>query len=283
LVAVAFTAAARTSNVGQAGMLAGVIAGVLSAQSGLLGALAAGYLAGALADTLVTASLRRRWPATTANILGSGGEGLLAGAAVFFGLQRPGATLNAWLTGIVSLGLTHAGWIVGAVLGAAMWTILLRGYYHSLILPLMVLEFSQQGLSFLAAVDMAALVAVSAGIALATVIIPGRAEDRATARHTLAINFGFGTFVEGSFPHVRGCRTNMAIAVVAATAGGAIIGAGRGYGVTYIPIPALPFVGDHWQALTLGAGAALAIALLGTLAANLIGRTRRDPQLFADN
>lgn len=275
LVAVAFTAAARTSSVGQAGMLAGVIAGVLSSHSGLLGALAGGYLAGALADTLVTASLRARWPATTANVIGSGGAGLLAGSAVYFGLQRPGAALNAWLANVVSFGLEHAGWLVGALLGAAMWTILLRGYYHSLILPLMVIEFSQHGLSFLAAVDMAALVAVSAGIALAIIIVPGRPEQRATARHTLTINVGFGTFVEGCVPHLRQSRLNMVVAVAAATVGGAIIGAGRGYGVTYIPLPALPVVGDHWQALTLGVGSALLIALLGTVIVDLSTRGRR--------
>jgi fructose-specific phosphotransferase system IIC component len=275
LVAVAFTAAARTSSVGQAGMLAGVVAGVLSAHSGLLGALVGGYLAGALADILVTESLRRRWPATTANIIGSGGAGLLAGAAVYFGLQRPGAALNTWLTNVLSSGLDHAGWVLGGLLGAAMWTILLRGYYHSLILPLMVIEFSEQGLSFLAAVDMAALVAVSVGIALATIVVPGRPEHRPTARHTLTINLGFGTFVEGSFPHLRRSKLNMAAAVAAAAVGGAIIGGGRAYGVTYIPVPALPLVGDHWQALSLGLGSALLIALLGTLIADLANRRRQ--------
>jgi fructose-specific phosphotransferase system IIC component len=283
LVVVALTAAARTSSVGQAGMLAGVVAGVLSVQSGLLGALVAGCLAGTLANTLVTAALRRRWPATTANILGSGGAGLLAGAAAHFGLQRPGAAVNAWLTEAVAFGLGQAGWIVGGVLGAAMWAIMLRGYYHSLILPLMVIEFSQRGLSFLAALDMVGLVAVSAGIALATMIAPGQPEDRLTARHTLALNLGFGTFVEGSFPHLRRARTNMAVAVIAATAGGAIIGAGHGYGVTYIPIPALPLVGDDWQSLALGLGCALTIAVIGTAAANLVYRARRDPNPATSN
>lgn len=275
LVAVAFTAAARTSNVGQAGMLAGVIAGSLAAHSGLLGALVAGYLAGAIADWLVTASLSRNWPATTANILGSGGAGVLAGAAVYFALQWPGAWLNRWLNHVLALGLDHVGWLIGGLLGAAMWAIMLRGYYHSLILPLMVIEFSERGLSFLAAVDMAALVAVSAGIALGTIAVPVIGGDRGSARHTLGVNLGFGTFVEGSVPHLQRSGRNMAVAVAAATVGAALIGVGHGSGVTYLALPLLPFVGDHWQSLALGIGAAAAVAFVGTTALNLLDRRQR--------
>ncbi|GAA4404068.1 PTS sugar transporter [Tsukamurella soli] len=274
LIVVAFTASARTSNVGQAGMLAGVLAGVMSAHSGLLGALIGGYLAGFLADLLVTAPLRRNWPATTANILGSGIAGVVAGAIVYLGLQRPGAALNSWLNHILSLGLAHAGWLIGGLLGAAMWTIMMRGFYHSLILPLMVVEFSERGLSFLAAVDMSALVAVSAGLALANVLLPQRTGDRGAARHTLTVNLAFGTFVEGSVPYLRRNHSAKAVAVVAATAGAVIIGAGAGYGVTYIPIPALPLVGDHWQCLALGAACAAAVALLGSLLINGLDRIR---------
>jgi len=75
----------------------------------------------------------------------------------------------------VSTSLDHAGWLVGLCIGAAMWLILLKGVYHSLILPLMVLEFAGRGLSFLAALDVVCLVGVSAGLALAAIAFPRQA------------------------------------------------------------------------------------------------------------
>jgi hypothetical protein len=57
LLSISFTAASRTSSVGQAGLLAGVIAGGLALDAGFLGALVAGLLAGTLADVLVASAL----------------------------------------------------------------------------------------------------------------------------------------------------------------------------------------------------------------------------------
>jgi len=272
-VSIGYTAASRVGSVGQAGRVAGVLAGVLASNGGVLTALAAGFLAGTLADLTAGTALRYRVPATGANIIASGGAGLLAGAAARLLLSGPGRALDHWCSGALDFGLEHAGVWIGAVAGGCMWTVLLRGYYHSLVLPLMVVEFSASGASFLAAVDMVALVAVSAGITAAAVVWPRLPAERGPARRTLRINALLGTYVEGSFPHVKARRAAMATAVAAATAGGAVAGLCHGTGVTYIPLFALPVVG----AAHLGLAAALLVsagtAFCGFAVLNL--RTRR--------
>ncbi len=272
LLIISFTAASRTSSVGQAGLLAGVIAGDLALDAGFLGALVAGLLAGTLADVLVASALRYRWPTTTANILGSGLAGLLAGAATRLVLRIPGTGLDRAVERAIASSLAHAGLLVGLCLGALMWPILLKGLYHSVILPLMVIEFSAGGRSFLAAIDMITLVAVSAGIALAAIAFPRHDQDRPSACHTFTVNACFGTFVEGSFPHVKSHRGYLAVAVVAAAAGGAVVGLTRSYGVSYMPLFGLPVIGAPWLGLVVAIVVALAAAFLGAAALNLLLR-----------
>jgi fructose-specific phosphotransferase system IIC component len=269
-LSISLTAASRTSNVGQAGLLAGAIAGGLALDAGFLGGLVAGLLAGTLADVLVTSALRYRWPATTANILGSGLAGLLAGAATRLALRVPGTGLDRAVERAVASSLAHAGLLVGLCLGALMWPILMKGLYHSVILPLMVIEFTAGGRSFLAAIDMITLVTVSAGIAIATTAFPRRNQDRPSARHTLIVNVCFGTFVEGSFPQIKSHRGYLAVAAVAAA--GAIVGLTRSYGVTYIPIFGLPVIGAPWLGLLVAIVVTLVAAFLGAAALNLLLR-----------
>lgn len=269
LLVISLTAASRISNVGQAGLLSGAIAGGLALDAGFLGALVAGLLAGTLADVLVVMALRFQWPTTTANILGSGLAGLLSGTAARLVLRVPGTGLDWAVEHTVTSSLAHAGLLIGLCLGALMWPILLRGLYHSVILPLMVIELSSGGHSFLAVLDMITLVAVSAGIALATIAVPRHEGDRRPACRTLAVNACFGTFVEGSFPHLKSHRGYLAVAMVAGAGGGAVAGLTRGYGVSYIPLFGLPVVGQPWLGLLVAIVVALAAAFLGTAALNL--------------
>ncbi|MFF2654348.1 hypothetical protein [Streptomyces sp. NPDC058045] len=272
LVSISYTASSRVGSVGQAGHIAGVLAGVLASNGGVLTALVAGFLAGTLADLAASGALRHRVPATGANIIASGGAGLVAGALARLLLSGPGHALDHWCARALSFGLTHAGVWIGAAVGACMWWVLLRGYYHSFVLPLMVVEFSAGGTSFLAAIDMVALVAVSAGVAAAAILLPRTPGDRKPARRTLGINSLLGTYVEGSFPHVRAGRAAQAVAVVAATAGGAVVGACHGMGVTYVPLFALPVVGTAHFGLLAALLVSAGIALCGFATLNLRAR-----------
>jgi hypothetical protein len=135
-----------------------------------------------------------------------------------------------------------------------------------------VIEFSAGGRSFLDAIDMITLVTVSAGIALAATAFPRHDQDRPSARRTLTINTCFGTFVEGSFPHIKSHRGYLAVAIVAAAVGGAIAGLTRCYGVTYMPLPGLPFIGTPWLGLLVAIVITLTAAFLGAAALNLLLR-----------
>ena len=274
-LSVAFVAATRTTSVGIAGMLAGVLAGGLALNGGLLGCLVAGMLAGTLADVFIAFSLRWIWPSTTANILGSGAAGLLAGGAAHFLLGAAGSELDRAVMQAVSTSLDHAGWLVGLCIGAAMWLILLKGVYHSLILPLMVLEFAGRGLSFLAALDVVCLVGVSAGLALAAIAFPRQAGERAPGAHTLKINVLFGTFVEGCYPHLRSHPAYLVWASAAAACGGVILGVTHSYGVSYMPVFVFPFVGSSVLGLAGALGAAFGMAFVGAAALNVWARQGR--------
>ena len=272
LVSISHTAASRVSRVGQAGQVAGVLAGVLASNGGVLTALVAGFLAGTLADLMGGAALRYRVPATGANIIASGGAGLAAGALARLGLSSPGHALDHWCARTLASGMEHAGVWLGAALGACMWTLLLRGFYHSVVLPLMVIEFSAAGTSFLAAVDMVALVAVSAGVAAAAILLPRTPEDRRSARRTITVNSLLGTYVEGSLPHVKAHPVALGTAVVAATAGGAVVGACHGMGVTYVPLFALPVIGTAHLGLAAALIVSAGIAFCGFATLNVRGR-----------
>jgi hypothetical protein len=267
-VSLAFTAAVRTNCVGPAGLLAGLLAGVLAAPGGVLAALVAGFAAATLANVLVSMALRYEWPSTSASILGGGAAGLVAGGAARILLEHAGRVVDDAVRTAISTSLDHAGLAVGIVLGLLMWPIILKGIYHSFVLPLMVFEFAAHGLSFLAAMDTVTLVAVSAGLSLAAVLVPRRADDRQPARQTLTINLLFGTFVEGSYPYFKSHRAYLALAALAAAAGGAVVGVAHGYGVSYIPVFTLPVVGSAWRGLTLALLIAFGASTIGAVTLN---------------
>ncbi len=274
-VVIAVTASTRTSGVGQAGLVAGVVGGFVAQDTGLLGALLTGFLAGTLADVLVTSTLRWRWPATGANITGSGLAGLVAGLPVRALLGVHGHDLDVFLTGLLTRAVAHAGIPLGALLGLLMWPFVLRGLYHSVILPLMVVEFAARGTSFLAAADMMTLVVVSAGIAVSSILLPYRPGDRGPARRTLFVNALFGTYVEGSYPAVTRSRGYRLLTMACAAVGGAAVGAVGGTGVVYIPVPLLPLSGHPTLGLTWAVLATFALTTLAFLVANVT--TRRMP------
>ncbi|WP_193312867.1 PTS sugar transporter [Georgenia subflava] len=241
-VVVAAVAARRVSGLGEVGLVAGVVAGVLSTSGGIIGGLAGGILAGAAVTYLLRWTLAHRFPVTTANIVAGGLSGLLGGLVVFLLLAPVTNALGEGVKNVIDALVAFNPLLAGAVAGLVMWPAIMGGVYHAAILPLVLLEMSEKGHSFFGAVDMVSLVMVSLGITLANVVRPRTSGERALAASGAAVNFGFGTFVEASYPFMFADRKVFAVAIGSATLGGLVVGATGAEATAYLPAVVAPFV-----------------------------------------
>jgi hypothetical protein len=267
-IVIAAFAAAHVSRIAQAGLIAGVIAGAISSHEGLLSVLGAGLLAGFLGNWIVVRTAMWGWPSTIGSMVASGGAGVIAGLiGVAVGVvSRP---IDRAVLDAMDLVLANYGVWVGLVLGLAMWPLIRRGLYHTLIIPLMIIEYEGRGLSFLATADVVALVVAAAGVAAAYALVPRVAEDRRVALHTLRVTFWFGTYVEGIYPFVDADRRVLLIAALAGGAGTAVAGLGQGLGISYVPPWMLPLVGSSIPILVAAVLTSFGVALLAAAALNV--------------
>ena len=268
-IIVSAIAARKISGLGEVGVVAGAIAGVLAQEGGILGGLLSGILSGLLVGPILRRCVTWSFPATTANIATGALGGLLPGLLMYFVLSPLTAVLGTWISDAIAWAVAFNPIMAGALAGLAIWPAIIGGVYHSAILPLVLLEMGQKGHSFFGAVDMAALVVVSLGITLANVIRPRTSGERALAGSGSAVNFFFGTFVESSYPFMFGDRRVFAAALLAATAGGAVVGMTGAEATAYVPVFIAPFISTSAAGLALAMLTSFAIAFTLTLFANL--------------
>lgn len=269
-IVVSAVAARKISGLDEVGLVAGAVAGILAAPGGLFGGLVSGILSGLLAAFLIKQTLAWRFPATTANIATGALSGLVPGLLVYFALAPFTSLLGDWVKSGIEWALGVNPILAGALAGLAMWPAIMGGVYHSVILPLVLLEMGQKGHSFFGAIDMVALVMVSLGITLANTIKPRTSGERALAGSGAAVNFFFGTFVEASYPFMFGDKKVFGIALLSATIGGAVVGATGSEASAYLPAVVAPFISTNlWGfILSMVVGAAIAFAL--TLFVNIL-------------
>ncbi|MGC5627614.1 hypothetical protein ACPYO6_05125 [Georgenia sp. Z1344] len=268
-IIVATVAARRISALDEVGLVAGAIAGTLSAPGGILGGLVGGILAGLAASFLLRWTLAHRFPATTANIVTGAFAGLLPGLLVHFALAPLTSYLGEWVQTSIEWAVDVNPLLAGALAGLAMWPAIVAGVYHSVILPLVLLEMGQKGHSFFGAVDMVALVMVSFGITLANVVRPRTSGERALAGSGSAVNFFFGTFVEASYPFMFGDRRILGVALLSATVGGALVGVFGAEATAYLPAFVVPTVATDAVGMVVAMLASAGLAFTLTLLVNL--------------
>ncbi|WP_432514954.1 PTS sugar transporter [Kineococcus sp. SYSU DK001] len=268
-IVVAAVAARKVSGLGDVGLVAGAVAGILSADGGILGGLVGGVLAGLVAAPLVGWTLRHRFPATTANIVTGAVAGLLPGLLVHFVLAPVTSAAGDGVKSGIEAALEFSPVLAGALAGAAIWFAIIGGVYHTVILPLVLLEMGQKGHSFFGAIDMVGLVVVSLGITLANVVKPRTSGERALAGSGAAVNFTFGTFVEASYPFMFGDKRVFAAAVGAATAGGAVVGAFGVEASAYLPVFTAPFIATDALGMVVAMLVSGGLAFTATLLVNL--------------
>ncbi|GAB3278216.1 hypothetical protein [Kineosporia babensis] len=277
-VVVAAVAARKISGLDEVGLVAGATAGILGTEGGILGGLVGGILAGLLAARLIGLTLAWRFPATTANIVTGALSGLLPGLLVHYALAPVTSAVGDGVKSGIEAALDFSPLLAGAFAGAVIWFAIIGGVYHSVILPLVLLEMGQKGHSFFGAVDMVGLVMVSLGITLANVVKPRTSGERALAGSGAGVNFFFGTFVEAAYPFMFGDKRIFAVAVSSATLGGALVGAFGVEATAYLPAFSAPFVATSAAGMVIAMLAACGLAFVLTLAINLhhLRRTAKD-------
>lgn len=281
-VVVSVVAARRVSGLDEVGLVAGALAGTLAQEGGILGGLVSGILAGLVAPTIIRWTLARRFPATTANIVTGAFAGLVPGLLVYFALAPFTSLLGDWVKAGIESAVDFSPLLAGALAGLAMWPAIIGGVYHSVILPLVLLEMGEKGHSFFGAIDMVSLVMVSFGITLANVVRSRTSGERALAGSGSAVNVFFGTFVEASYPFMFGDKRVFAIALVAATAGGTVVGITGAEASAYLPAFVAPFISTTAWGMVLAMAVAFAIAFAATLVLNIVvTRKRQDDAVEA--
>ncbi|WP_120004873.1 PTS transporter subunit EIIC [Nesterenkonia muleiensis] len=269
-VVVAAVAARRISGLDEVGLVAGAVAGILSAEGGIFGGLTAGILSGLMASWLIKWTLGHRFPATTANIVTGAFAGLIPGLLVYYLLAPVTSMIGDGLREGIEAAVEFNPILAGALAGLVMWPAIIAGVYHSVILPLVLVEMSQKGHSFFGAIDMVSLVMVSLGITLANLIKPRTSGERALAGTGATINFGFGTFVEASYPFMFSDKKVFGVALISSAVGGAMVGLLGLEATAYLPAVVAPFVSTNAVGMVIAMSATVAIACTLTLLANLI-------------
>jgi len=273
-VIVATVAAKQVSGMNEVAIVAGVVAGTLSVSGGLIGGIIGGIIAGILVQYFLYKCLQWRFPATTANIVAGGIAGLIGGLFVYFLIGPLALIAGDGIRTLISMALDYSPILCGAVAGLLIWPAIMGGVYHAAILPIVMLEMSKTGNSFLGAIDMCGLVMVSAGITLANIIYPRAKSEAALATPGFIINVAFGTFVEAAYPFMFSNKIVFGGALVSACLSGAMVGFFNIKGTAYVPSILAPSLSNNPIGFLISMLVALVSAFLITFAANKISRVK---------
>ena len=141
----------------------------------------------------------------------------------------------------------------------------MRGGYHPVLFPLILIEMEGGAPSLLGALDCVCLCCVCAGVCAAVALRAAAAAERAASRRAVRINLGFGDFVEACYPIMVRDRVVHAGALLGAAAGGAIVGGAGARSSAYLPLPVAVAISDEPAALAAAALAAFAVPFAVTL------------------
>ncbi|MBY7142233.1 PTS sugar transporter [Virgibacillus sp. NKC19-3] len=265
-------AAKQISGLDEVGIVAGVVAGVLSVEGGIIGGLVAGILAGILAHYIFQRAISWNFPMTTVNIVTGGFAGLISGLFVYELISPIALYLGEQIRLLIEATIGVSPILAGAVAGLLIWPAILGGVYHAAILPIILLEMENAGMSFLGAVDIVGLTMVAAGINLANIIFPRKKGESAVALPGFLVNMGFGTYVESAYPFMFSNKLIFGGAILSGGLGGLFIGLFNARGTAYVPSFAAPFLSNNILGMTIAMLITIISAFTITLIANKIGK-----------
>ena len=245
-VIISAVAAKQISGLNDIAICAGVIAGLFSTKGGLIGGIICGIMAGILVSVIFKKCLQWHFPGTTANICAGSFAGLISGLTGYYLIAHLSAKLGDFLQFILNTAIAINPILAGAVAGFIIFPAILTGCYHAIFLPLIMLQMSKYGSSFLGAIDMCSLIMVATGINLANVLYPQKPSDRALAVPGLFINLLFGTYAESVYPFILSNKLEMIGTLICSTLAGCVVGLFNVSGTAYVPSFLGPAMSNNW-------------------------------------
>lgn len=264
------------------------------ASVGCGGSVLAGLLAGCavacLSKRALFACIKLNVPATMTNVLVAGG----VGCAVALGLSMTGivgglAEFGNLLRTLVRLTflipsppgatpLPGLGFLLGVVFcyGSKV------GWYHSVFLPIILIEMERGEGSILGAVDECTLCLVSAGICLGNIVTAplmissdSTSSDIAISKRGLKINLLCGDFIEAAYPFMERSYVVNVFAYLASGISTELLLHHRPEHVlssAYIPVGLSIVLAQDMKRMTLACTAAFIISFVGSVLGNIAGR-----------
>ncbi|RYL97418.1 PTS sugar transporter [Sporolactobacillus sp. THM7-7] len=276
-IIISVLAAKQITDLGEVTLVAGILAGAFSASSGIIGGLVGGILAGLCVRYLLKQCIQWQFPMTATNILTGSFGGLIPGIFLYYFSGTFFLQIGRFITSVIQAFVSFNPLVMGFLAGVMIWFALLKGGYHAVILPLILLEMEKTGSSFLGAIDMIGLVSVAAGINLAHWIYPLKKTKKSVTKRGLGMNIMFGTFVESVYPLLSN-KVILFGALFSAGTGSALTSLFHVHGTAYVPLFIAPFLSTSVFGFTLAMLTAMGLSFLITLTVeiNSIQKTNKN-------
>ena len=253
------------------------------ARASIFTALSIGLVITPIMERLMFLCIFNNIPATMTNLLMTGGTGAVL-AVLASRVSAPLSELSSHISWAIRATVSMESGVFRTCAGF-LWGVLSCygskvGLYHSVMLPLILIEMEKGDPSFLGAVDELTLVLVCAGICSANMVLSCifptlvSITDFHLCRRGMYVNLAFGDFVEVCYPYMKSnaiinfggyLASGISCAVLVADADSP---ASVPRSSAYLPLPVSVFVaGENWekmiQASTLAFGISFSFTVLG--------------------
>ena len=271
---------------GSTALIAAAVA-ASACKDSILGGLLAGWFVSWIVGRALFTCIRFNIPATMSNILVAGGVG--ASTAVALSASGVGAFLIAVTDFIRFIIRSQFPTGVGFCFGCLFCYGSKVGWYHAIILPLILIEMERGDASLLGAVDELTLVLVSAGICLANMFFPVKRAisttspsnsldgDITISERGLWTNLLCGDFIEVAYPYMeRSLYTNV-VAYLASGFATEILFMGESQRVlssAYLPVFASVWLAEDWRRMGVACVVAMSTSFVGGALGNWVLRTK---------
>ena len=270
-------------------LMASACASIACGGSALAGLLA-GCAVAHLSKRALFGCIRMNVPATMTNVLVAGGVGCVVALAFgCCGLVHLLAQAGSALRSVVRLSFLMSadddgktsipglGFIFGVLFcyGSKV------GYYHSLFLPVILIEMERGEASILGAVDECTLCLVSAGVCAGNIITAHFLTDGdvSISKRGVKINLLCGDFIEAAYPFMERSAIMNAFAYLAAGTSTEILYSQTPEEVlssAYLPFGLSTILAQDVKRMSLACGAAFLISFVGAVIGNVIGKKRKE-------
>ena len=257
-------------------LMASVIASISCSGSSLAG-LVAGRAVAYLCQRTLFGCIRRNVPATMTNVLVAGGVGCFV--AILFGtcgLVHLLTWLGDALRSVIRLSfLTTPQRGLGFAIGVIFCYGSKVGWYHSIFLPLILIEMERGEASILGAVDESTLCLVSAGICAGNLLTSKLlAEGDVTiSKRGVKINLLCGDFIEAAYPFMERSAIVNGFAYLACGLSTEILYSHRPEDVlssAYLPFGLSIVLAKDMERMALVCGVAFIISFIGAVLGNFV-------------